>query len=86
MRIAAGMVVAGTLFLSGMTADADSYIGADFGVFCVRGRLVLDQRRIEELKSVHGDDVCRLDQDATEAGARAKVERLGGIGASCTCP
>ncbi len=86
MRIAAGIALAGTLLLSGTTADADLRIGADFGVFCVRGRLVLDQRRIEELKTVHGDDVCRLDQDATEAGARSKVERLGGVGASCTCP
>lgn len=86
MRIAAGIVLAGTLLLPGMTADANPRIGADFGVFCVRGRLALDQRRIEELKTAHGDDVCRLDQDATEAGARSKVDRLGGVGASCTCP
>ena len=58
----------------------------NYGVFCVRGHLTLDERRIEELKTVHGGDVCRLDEDETEAGARAKAERLGGIGATCTCP
>lgn len=84
MRIAAGFALA--LFLAGASLDASPRAGADYGVFCVRGRLALDQRRIEELKTAHGDDVCRLDQDATEDGARSKVERLGGVGATCTCP
>ncbi len=86
MRIASGIALASIVSLCGMAADAHARPGADFGVFCVRGRLALDQRRIEELKTAHGDDVCRLDQDATEAGARSKIERLGGVGASCTCP
>lgn len=86
MRIAAGIALALAWLLSGVAGEANPRIGADFGVFCVRGRLALDQRCIEELKTAFGDDVCRLDQDATEAGARSKVERLGGLGAACTCP
>lgn len=85
MKIAAGFT-AFLLFLVGAIAEASPRVGADYGVFCVQGRLVLDQRRIEELKTAHGEDVCRLDQDATEDGARSKVERLGGLGAPCTCP
>ena len=60
-------------------------MGSDFGVFCVRSRLQVDQRRIEELKSAYGDDVCRLDQDPSESGARDKALKLGGVGATCTC-
>lgn len=86
MRIATGIALAFALFLPGTALQAYPRIGTDFGVFCVRGRLTLEQRGIEELKTTHGDDVCRLDQDATEVGARAKIERLGGLGASCTCP
>ncbi|MBM4394963.1 MAG: hypothetical protein FJ087_04660 [Deltaproteobacteria bacterium] len=76
---------AGVFAATASDVPASARIGNDYGVFCVKGRLVLDQRRIEELKSAYGSDVCRLDQDATEAGAREKASRLGGAGASCTC-
>ncbi len=86
MRTIAAVLLAFSIPLAGASVDASPPIASDYGVFCVRGRLTLDQRRIEELKTAHGDDVCRLDQDGTEAGARAKVDRLGGVGAVCTCP
>jgi len=44
-----------------------------------------DQKRIEELKSLFGTDVCRLEQDQTELGAREKAHRLGGVGSVCSC-
>ena len=68
-----------------LPASGDAAAGADYGVYCVRGRLLVEQKRIEELKAAHGEDVCRLEQDATEAGARDKAVRLGGIGAACEC-
>lgn len=83
------LTLALSCFLAGIlgSSQARAFAGAhdDFGVFCVRGRLALEQRRIEELKSLVGHDVCRLDQEQSEAAARAKVLRLGGIGAPCSC-
>ena len=66
-------------------ADAAPWARDDFGVFCIRGHLSLEQKRIEELKTQHGGDVCRLDQDSSEAGAREKIRRMGGAGAECSC-
>ncbi len=57
----------------------------EYGVYCVQGRLVLEQKRIEELKHAFGGDVCRLDQDPSLDGARRKATRLGGAGAKCSC-
>jgi hypothetical protein len=57
----------------------------EFGIYCVQGRLAVEQKRIEELKRVYGGDVCRLDQDASANGAFQKVQRLGGPGAGCSC-
>ena len=57
----------------------------DYGVYCVQGRLVVEQKHIEELKRAFGEDVCRLDQDPTPTGAREKVVRMGGAGAECSC-
>ena len=60
-------------------------LASDYGVFCVHGRLAVDPRRIEELKAAFGEDVCRLEQDVTENGAREKILRLGGSGSTCVC-
>jgi hypothetical protein len=67
------------------TAASDTLNHNDYGVFCVRGRLSVEHRRIEEIKATHGEDVCRLDQDPTESGARSKILRLGGTDARCSC-
>lgn len=57
----------------------------EYGVYCVQGRLAIEQKRIEELKRVYGDEVCRLDQDPSATGAQEKVQRLGGHGSGCSC-
>lgn len=85
MRLLAGLLFSLLLVFSGNTHSYPKS-ALDYGVFCVRGHLMLDQRRIEELKTAYGEDVCCLDRDGTEDGAKAKVERLGGVGAPCTCP
>ena len=82
MRLVVSMAFA---VLTCIPAVASPKASADFGVFCVRGRLQVDQKRIEELKSTFGEDVCRLEQDATETGAREKAHRLGGVGSTCLC-
>ena len=57
----------------------------DYGVYCIQGRLSVEQKHIEELKRAFGDNVCRLDQDPSQSGAREKEKRLGGSGAGCSC-
>jgi len=57
----------------------------DYGVYCIHGKLAVVQKPIEEVKCSLGGEVCRLEQDLTDAGARDKATRLGGIGAQCTC-
>jgi hypothetical protein len=84
VRLAAALVAIG-LLLPTAPGVGRPRAGLDFGVFCVRGHLQVEQRRIEELKASFGPDVCRLEQDATETGARAKALQLGGSGATCAC-
>lgn len=57
----------------------------EFGVFCVDGRLVLAQKRLEEMKQVHRGSVCRVDQDQSDTAAREKLLRRGGASAPCSC-
>lgn len=74
-------------FLAGIpgVVASPARLGADYGVYCVKGRLVIDQRDIEELKNQYRADVCRLDQHPCAWEAAEKVRRLGGVGASCLC-
>jgi len=82
LRIAAALAFALTSF----AALASPQNGRpDYGVYCVQGRLTVEQKNIEELKRMFGEDVCRLDQDPSLTGAREKVQRLGGTGAGCSC-
>lgn len=59
--------------------------GADYGLYCLQGRLIVDRRDIEELKNRYRSDVCRLDQDPCASGILEKLRRLGGPGAACDC-
>lgn len=83
MALASTFLVAGVV--SSSAAASSSRLGADYGVYCVKGRLVIDQRDIEELKNQYRADVCRLDQHPCAWEAAEKVRRLGGVGATCTC-
>jgi hypothetical protein len=57
-----------------------------YGIYCVNGKTMMSRQSLEEMKTFHGSDVCRLHQDTTEAGAQEKLSRFGGSGAPCTCP
>jgi len=57
----------------------------EIGVFCVEGRLVLAQKRIEEMKQNHPGPVCRLEQDQSDTAARQKLLQMGGANAPCSC-
>ena len=82
LRLAAAL----SLALMSFSASAIPANGRpEWGVYCIQGRLTVEQKQIEELKRVFGGDVCRLDQDPSLVGAREKVQRLGGPGAGCSC-
>jgi len=84
-RVLLLLLVAASLAGIPGAAASSSRLGADYGVYCVKGRLVIDQRDIEELKNQYRADVCRLDQHPCAWEAAEKVRRLGGVGATCTC-
>ncbi len=66
-------------------SSASTLLGADYGLYCINGRLVVDRRDIEELKNLYKADVCCLDQDPCASGILDKIHRLGGPGAVCAC-
>lgn len=86
MRLPVLTALFAILFVISPSLHARLPAGVDYGVYCVKGKIALDQRCIEELKGRNGGDVCRLNEDLTEYGAVSKVEKLGGIGATCACP
>ena len=79
------LLASAVLLIGFASPSAAARLGADYGVYCVKGRLVIDQRDIEELKYLYKADVCRLDQDPCASEVVEKVNRLGGLGASCAC-
>lgn len=76
--------VVGVLF-GGVVWASPARIGADYGIYCLQGRLVVDRRDLEVLKNQYRADVCRLDLDPCASGILEKLQRMGGAGASCTC-
>lgn len=82
LRIPAALV----LCLASLPAPAaPAMVRPEYGVYCIQGHLAIEQKHIEELKRSFGENVCRLDQDPSQSGARDKVQRLGGHGAVCSC-
>jgi len=67
----------------GFFAKADE--SETYGIYCVNGKTTMSRHSLEEMKTFHGSDVCRLHQDTTEAGAQDKLSRYGGEGAPCSC-
>ena len=55
-------------------------------VYCAQGRIALDRRSPDLLREVEGAGICLLGQfDTTEDAERFAGQRLGGLGAACSC-
>lgn len=84
LRVFGVLALVGMLF-GGVVWASPARIGADYGIYCLQGRLVVDRRDLEVLKNQYRAEVCRLDQDPCASGIIEKLQRLGGAGAPCAC-
>jgi hypothetical protein len=55
-----------------------------YGVFCARGRIVVDSRSADQMRS--GQGACQLQRFSTRSDAEGFARRnFGGVGGSCSC-
>lgn len=68
--------------LAGMPASAQGY--ESYGVFCAGGRIAVDSRSEDQMKSNRG--ACQLRRFRTRSDAENFARNnFGGVGASCSC-
>lgn len=77
-----------------MAGLADGFLGlsvapayANYSVYCARGRIEVDSRNLQQMRSARGSGVCQM---GPTSRARMDAMRLadrnfGGRGASCSC-
>lgn len=57
-----------------------------YSVFCANGKIEVDMRSLDQMKSARGSDVCMFGQFSTLSSAQDLARKqFGGEGASCTC-
>lgn len=55
-----------------------------YGVFCARGRIVVDSRSADQMQS--GQGACQLQRFSTRSDAEGFARRnFGGVGGNCSC-
>jgi len=55
-----------------------------YGVFCARGRVVVDSRSEDQMRS--GQGACQLARFSSRSDAEGFARRnFGGVGGSCSC-
>jgi hypothetical protein len=81
--IAAAVAFAGFVAADGATsARAQSY--ESYGVFCAGGRIEVDSRSEEQMRSQRG--ACQLSRFSSRSDAEGFARRnFGGIGSRCSC-
>jgi hypothetical protein len=58
---------------------------ASYWVYCASGKIEVDSRNPEQMKSARGSDVCQFGAHSSSSGARDHARSFGGIGARCGC-
>lgn len=56
-----------------------------YGVFCADGKIEVDMRSLEQMKSARGSNVCLLQDFDYSSDADNHAQSLGGKGAACSC-
>ena len=59
--------------------------GSQYNVFCAEGKIEVDTRTLEEMKSARGSNTCIKGTFDYLSDAEKLAESLGGKGASCSC-
>lgn len=63
-------------------AAADKYA---YGVYCANGKVEVDMRPLDQMKSARGGNVCLLKGFAYKTDADKYAASIGGVGGSCSC-
>ena len=62
-----------------------SNAGTKYSVYCAGGKIEVEMRTLDEMKSARGSDVCLIKEFDYSSDADKEAESLGGKGASCKC-
>jgi len=58
---------------------------SDYNVYCAEGKIEVDSRTLDQMKSARGSDTCLLKSFSYSSDADTFAESVGGKGAACSC-
>ncbi|TGL63396.1 hypothetical protein [Leptospira sarikeiensis] len=61
------------------------FANTKYAVFCADGKIEVDTRTLDQMKSARGSNVCVLQEFDYSSDADNHAQSLGGKGASCSC-
>jgi len=57
-----------------------------YSVYCANGKIEVDMRTLDQMKSARGSDVCQLGEFNYLADAQSFAKKnFGGVGSGCSC-
>lgn len=56
-----------------------------YNVYCAEGKIEVDSRTLDQMKSARGLDTCLLKSFSYSSDAYTFAESVGGKGGSCSC-
>ena len=73
-----------TLF--GLALPPSAQSSTKYSVYCANGKIEVDMRTAEQMKSARGSDVCQLGEFNYLSDAQSFAKKnFGGVGAKCSC-
>jgi hypothetical protein len=80
-RFIAGLVFFGLL----ISSSAVLFSSTKYSVFCANGKVEVDSRTLDQMKSARGSGTCLLKEFNYLSDADSYAKTIGGKGASCKC-
>lgn len=59
--------------------------GTQYSVFCANGKIEVDSRTLDQMKSARGSGTCLIKEFNYLSDAQNEAKKMGGVGASCKC-
>ena len=82
--IAVAVAMCCALFVLVLPPSAQS--STKYSVYCANGKIEVDMRTPEQMKSARGSDVCQLGEFNYLSDAQSFAKKnFGGVGAKCSC-
>ena len=86
MKLALALAFAAVLLLQHAPQQAAAQSTSHYYVYCANGRIEVDSRNPEQMRSARGSGVCMLGQFNYLSDAQNFAQRnFGGAGRSCSC-